>query len=436
MPAPTTVLAEALPVLALVGLLVTATRRPRPAAEVVVSLVAVAVALTPGLLGRSTVDGHDLATTLGDLAPVVAFLATILVVSDVCDRAGLFAAAGQLLRPGGGQTAVRLLTTSFLLAAAVTAVLSLDATVVLLTPVVVGAARAAGVSPRPGAYACLRMANSSSLLLPVSNLTNLLALPSLSLTFLGFAATMAPVLAVVLVVEYVALRLLYRGDLAERPTVDAQAADTRATDGQAADAAAARVEAPLPVVPTAVVSAMLVGFAVTSPFGVDPWWVSAAAALVLLAWGRRLVSPRQAVRAASLPFTLFVLALGVVVAVIARGDLGGRVADLLPSSTGFGALLLIAVVATGLANLLTNLSATLLVVPLVAPVGDAAVLAALIGLNIGAGLTLTGSLANLLWRRGLAARGPTPGLGEFHRVSLLTTPFTILAATAALALVT
>ena len=65
-------------------------------------------------------------------------------------------------------------------------------------------------SPWPAAYACLRMANSASLLLPVSNLTNLLAMPHLDLTFAGFALAMAPVLAVVLVVEYVALRLLFR----------------------------------------------------------------------------------------------------------------------------------------------------------------------------------------------------------------------------------
>ena len=90
---------------------------------------------------------------------------------------------------------------------------------------------------------------------------------------------------------------------------------------------------------------------------------------------------------------------------------------LLPDGTGFGSLLLIAVLATALAALLTNLSATLLLVPLLAPLGTSAVLAALLGLNIGSGLTWTGSLANLLWRRTLIRQG-TAGLREFHRVSL------------------
>jgi len=57
------------------------------------------------------------------------------------------------------------------------------------------------------------MANSASLLLPVSNLTNLLAIHHLDLTFAGFAARMAPVLLAVLVVEYVVLRWLFRDEL-------------------------------------------------------------------------------------------------------------------------------------------------------------------------------------------------------------------------------
>ena len=144
---------------------------------------------------------------------MVVFLVTILVVADVCARAGLFAAAARLVGRASRGRPDRLLLGVFLLAALVTTVLSLDATVVLLTPIVVGAAATLGTSDRPGAFACLRMANSASLLLPVSNLTNLLALPYLDLDFVGFAGRMAPVLLVVLVVEYVGLRLLFRREL-------------------------------------------------------------------------------------------------------------------------------------------------------------------------------------------------------------------------------
>lgn len=399
-------LGDVAPAIALLALLVVVYRHPAPRVEATAALTMTAVALLGGSLSSAQVR-----TTTLDLLPVVGFLSTVLVVGAVCGRAGLFTAAAALLRGAG---AVRLLTAALLLAAAVTAVLSLDATVVLLTPVVVAAAAARGLSPRPASYACLRMANSASLLLPVSNLTNLLALPALSLTFAGFAARMAPVLLVVLVVEYVGLRLLFRGDLRLPATPQ-----PRATTSPE-----------VPLVPATVVALMLVGFVATSEVGLDPWVVSTTAAVVLVGWAMRsgLVGAADVVRAAHLEFALLVLALGVVVAALAQGRLGSTVGDLVPDATSLLALLEIAVLATLLANALTNLSATLLLVPLVAPLGDTAVLAALLGLNIGAGLTLSGSLANLLWRRNLAAHGPEPSLREFHRVSLLLTPVTLVAA--------
>ena len=422
----TTLLREAVPVVALLALLAVAYAHPRRRTEAGVSVAAAGLALAVGLLSAS-----EAWHAVRDLLAVAGFLAAILVVSQVCERAGLFEVAAATLTRGGAGP-VRLFTGAFVLAAAVTAVLSLDATVVLLTPLVLAAARALRVSPEPGTYACLRMANSASLLLPVSNLTNLLAMSSLSLTFVGFAITMAPVLLVVLAVEYLGLRLLFRGRLRAPARVGAPVRAgappvPSSTDPQAR-----------PAVPAVAVAVMLAGFAVTSPLGIEPVWVAAATALVLLAWaGRhRLLGVRGALEAAHLEFVLFVLSLGVVVAAIATGFLGDVVRDLLPDDTGLLGLLVVALLATALANLVTNLSATLLLVPLVAPLGDAAVLAALLGLNIGSGLTLTGSLANLLWRRTLQRDGERPSLAGFHRVSLTLTPLSLLAAVGVLALLT
>jgi arsenical pump membrane protein len=372
---------------------------------------AVAVAATVVVLATGLVDRQQLEDTVRSLLPVVVFLVTILVVADVCARAGLFAAAARVVGRASRDRPDRLLLGVFLLAALVTAVLSLDATVVLLTPIVVGAAAALGTSDRPGAFACLRMANSASLLFPVSNLTNLLALQYLDLDFIGFAGRMAPVLLVVLVVEYAGLRLLFRREL----TV--QSPEHGAVTGP-----------PVPVVPVVVVALMLVGFAVLSRWDVAPAWVSSAAALVLVCWAgvRRLVGPRDVARAAHPSFALLVLALGVAVAAVSTGFLGDLVEGLVPSGTSFLALLALAVLATVLASLLTNLSATILLVPMVAPLGTTAVLAALLGLNIGSGLTWTGSLANLLWRRTLVHAGRRVSSAEFYRVSLVITPASLV----------
>ncbi|GAB2445492.1 ArsB/NhaD family transporter [Nocardioides hungaricus] len=405
---------DLVPAAALVVLLVTAYRHPRARTELATGLATAAATLATGILGVAEVG-----STLRHLGPVVLFLVTILVVADVCARAGLFAAAAARIRAATSGRPGRLFTGVFLLAALVTTVLSLDATVVLLTPVVVAAATAAGTSVWPGGHACLRMANSASLLLPVSNLTNLLAMPRLDLTFGGFAREMAPALLAVLAVEYAALRLLFRRELAAPAEPREHGAD------QAIE--------PLPLV---VVGLMLAGFAVGSPLGVDPGWTSTAAAVALVLWARHrgLVTWRAATAAAHPAFAVFVLCLGVVVAALSEGLLGDLVADLLPGGTSWLDLLAIALLATVLANLLTNLSATLLLVPLLAPLGDTAILAALLGLNVGSGLTYTGSLANLLWRRTLVGVGTAPSLAGLHRVSLLATPLSLFSAVSVLSL--
>jgi len=83
----------------------------------------------------------------------------------------------------------------------------------LLTPVVLATARTLGTPARPHAYASAHLANTASLLLPVSNLTNLLAFAASGLTFLGFAAVMALPWLAVIVAEYLVFRWFFRSDL-------------------------------------------------------------------------------------------------------------------------------------------------------------------------------------------------------------------------------
>jgi len=389
-------------VAALVAMLVVAFAHPRWWVELFVGLVAAAAVVLTGAVGL-----HGSARETRELFPVVAFLAAILVVAEMCAVEGVFAAVGARVARAGRGSPQRMLLLTFVAAALVTAVLSLDATVVLLTPVIATAAARAGASPRPGVYACARLANSASLLLPVSNLTNLLALPALpSVSFLGFATVMAPVWLAVLAVEYVAHRLFFAHDLrrpgAHRPEPE---------------------DVSLPTFPVAVVAVMLLGFAALSPLGVAPAWVAGAAAVVLgvRAVARRRVRVSDLVASAQVPFAVFVLCLGVVVAGLADAFLGDAVSATLPSGSGLVDLLVVALVATVLANLVNNLPATLLLVPLVAPLGVTAVLAALVGLGAGSGLSYPGSLANLLWRRTVAREDGVVSARTFHLLSAVTT---------------
>jgi arsenical pump membrane protein len=105
--------------------------------------------------------------------------------------------------------------------------------------------------------------------------------------------------------------------------------------------------------------------------------------------------------------------------------LDGAMRDMLPSGTGLLALLGVAAVAALLSNVVNNLPAVLVLLPLVAVSGPAAVLAVLIGVNVGPNLTYVGSLANLLWRK-VVKRDIPAGFVEFSRVGLCTVPATLV----------
>ena len=122
---------------------------------------------------------------------MIGFLAAVLVLAQFCDDEGLFRACGAWMARTSAGRPRRLLAQVFAVAAVTTAVLSLDATVVLLTPVVVATAARVEARARPHLYARTHLANSASLLLPVSNLTNLLAFAASGLAFGRFAALMA-----------------------------------------------------------------------------------------------------------------------------------------------------------------------------------------------------------------------------------------------------
>jgi arsenical pump membrane protein len=285
---------------------------------------------------------------------------------------------------------------------------------VLLTPVVVATAVRMRVPVRPHGYAVGHLANSASLLLPVSNLTNLLAVAATGLSFVHFAGLMVAPQLVTVSLEFAVLRWLFRDDL--RRPADAGVHEVPGT----------------PVLALVVVGATVLGFGVASLAGLPPVWPAAAGVLVLGV--RQLVTGRTTLReqvvAANLPFGLFVLGLAVLVLGLQQHGLEALLHDLLPDGAGLPALLAVAGISALLANLVNNLPATLALVPVAAAGGVPTVLAMLIGVNLGPNLTYAGSLANLLWRRVLGEHAPDTV--RFSAVGLATVPLTMAAATSAL----
>ncbi len=118
-------------------------------------------------------------------------------------------------------------------------------------------------------------------------------------------------------------------------------------------------------------------------------------------------------------------------AVVDNG-LGAALGHLVPDGAALPALLGIAALAAVLANVINNLPAVLVLLPLAAPAGPGVVLAVLLGVNIGPNLTYAGSLATLLWRRIVHQHDAEVELGEFTRLGLLTVPAALLPAVVAL----
>jgi arsenical pump membrane protein len=388
--------------------------RPYGWSEAIVAVPAAAVVIWAGAIPL----GH-IGAEAARLGPVIGFLAAVLILARLCDDEGLFQACGSWMASVARGRPRRLLAAVFGSAAMFTAVLSLDSTVVLLTPVVFAIAARIGVRPRPHVYACAHLSNSASLLLPVSNLTNLLAFAASGLTFNRFAALMALPWLAAITVEFAAFRCFFATDL----------------DLDVAGRAPCTDEAPrVPVFVLVVVGATLAGFVVTSALGVNPVWAAAAGAglLAIRALVRRSTTPAAVIRAAAIPFLLFVLALGIVARAAVDNGLAATLEHVIPSGTTLPALLVLAVVAAVLANLINNLPAVLVLLPLTTPVGPGAVLAVLIGVNIGPNLTYAGSLATLLWRRIVAEHDARVDLAQFTRLGLLTVPAGLILAVVAL----
>ena len=361
------------------------------------------------------VGAPEAESAVGGIAPIVGFLVVILLLSHLADREGLFTWAAAATARRSGSSARSLLARVVVLSAVVTAVLSLDATVVLLTPVVVATAAHMRTASLPHAYAAGHLANSASLLLPVSNLTNLLAFAATGLSFLHFTGLMLAPWLVAVAVEFAVLRRLFRAELAKpvgraghdgAPTAGARRRGRGPRRRRVRSRLAARGS---PIWPAAIGVAGSRG----PPVG---------------AAGRRGSSISS--RAADLPFALFVLALAVVVDAVLRNGVERFLHTVLPDGATLPALLTIAAVSALLANLLNNLPATLALLPVLAVGGAGPVLAMLIGVNVGPNLTYVGSLANLLWRRVLGREAPSST--QHTAVGLATVPLTLLAATVAL----
>lgn len=345
-------------------------------------------------------------------APIIGFVVAMTVVAELAAEADVFRAIARRLAALARGRVIALWLLVVVLATVATTFLSLDTTAVLLTPVVVAIAAHAGFSPIPFALTTVWLANTGSLLLPVSNLTNLLAAERLGLSPVEFASLLwAPALVAVLVPVLV-LFLARRRELLARY----------------------EPEPPIPVRDRPlflIASAVLVLVVPLLVSGVAVWIPATAGALVLVVVFA--VRRPAALRPGLIPWQLVVFVSGLFVAMQAAHELGATA--VLAAAAGEGddplALLRLAGVAAFSGNAIDNLPAYLALEPFAAsPVRTAALL---IGVNAGVLITPWASLATLLWHQRLTSMGVEISWGRFAAAGLVVAPLTVGLATLALA---
>ena len=359
--------------------------RPRRWSEAWWTMLAAIAMLALGL-----VTPHEALAAVLSGKNTLLFLLSLLALSLLIGKSGFFDwAAIRCARIAKGD-AHSLYRNAFVAGAIITAILSLDTTAVMLTPVMLALVKRLKVPAAPYVLLCAFVANVGSLLLPISNLTNLLFADAFHQTFAAFAARMILPQIVALVTTYAILRWHFRRDLPS----------TFSTESLP-DPASVVPNRPYFLACIIVLVAVLVGYFLAPLLGLEPYVFAFAASAVLAIAG--MANGCVQIRfVRELAWDLFPFVIGLFIAVQGLenlGIVGISSRGLAEMSPGSPQMLLAAAGATALAsNIVNNLPAALIArsVLLGAHAHTGTVLAALIGSNAGPMITPFGSLATML----------------------------------------
>ncbi|MBN6149528.1 arsenic transporter [Xanthomonas sp. AmX2] len=396
--------------LATAGVIARPFKLPEALWAVAGALLLMALGLMPGTEAwQAVLKGHD----------VYLFLIGMMLLSETARAEGLFdwvAMHAVNLAKGSPR---RLFALVFAVGVVVTAFLSNDATAVVLTPAVYAAARKARAKPLPLLFACALIANAASFVLPISNPANLVLYGGTMPTLGAWLAAFALPSLLAIGVTFVMLRWAERKDLAGRCAERVDAVPL----GRGGAFALAGILA---------TAALLVG---VSALGLDlglPTCLAGLATLAAVCVGGRQ-SPLPLARAVSWTVLPLVGGLFVLVEALARTGVIGMLARWLADAAGHSPQATAALAGTLLAfgtNLTNNLPAGLIASTTIAQAHPPQLVvdALLIGVDLGPNLSITGSLATILWLTAIRREGEDVGFWRFLKIGLVVMPPALLAA--------
>ena len=378
------------------------------------------------LVGFGLLPWSDALRGIRKGSDVYFFLVGMMLIAELARREGLFDWLAALAVERARGSPQRLFLLVYLVGTLVTVLLSNDATAIVLTPAVYAATRAAGATPLPYLLACAFVANAASFVLPVSNPANLVVfgerMPHLADWLRQFAL---PSLAAI-VVTYLALRLTQiRAINHER--IERTVVKPRLSYGGKLAASG-----------TVVIGAVLVGAsALDVRLGLPTFICGVVTCTVVLGVNRQ--SPLPLLKDVSWSVLPLVAGLFVLVEALVRTGMIAELATALHA--GASASVPMTNWAVGIATALTDNIANNLPVGLIAgsvAAGDhlpsSVVAAMLIGVDLGPNLSITGSLATILWLVTLRREGIDVTAWRFLRIGLLVMPPALVSSLAMLSM--
>jgi arsenical pump membrane protein len=351
---------------------------------------------------------------------VYLFLAGMMLLAEIAREEGLFDWLAAVATSKAKGSPSRLFLLTYGVGALVTIFLSNDATAVVLTPAVAAAVKTAEAdNPLPYLLICAFVANAASFVLPISNPANLVIYGHHMPPLLEWLPAYLLPSTVSIVATYVVLRWTQRNALTQRLAKDVPVPKLSSAGKMAAFGIAA----------TAI--ALLVSSAMDIPLGL-PTAVSGAAtaALVLIAERK---GPWNIFTGVSWGVLPLVAGLFVLVEALDKSGLIRTITALLHDAVGrsvTSAAWGVGVIVAIACNLMNNLPVGLIAGNAVQAAGvpQPVARAVVIGVDLGPNLSVTGSLATILWLTALRREGQTVGIGTFLKLGVLVMPPALLLA--------
>jgi arsenical pump membrane protein len=359
------------------------------------------------LAGKAIAKGSD----------VYFFLIGMMLLSELAREHGVFDWISSVAVRSAKGSCSRLFALVYGVGTIVTIFMSNDATAVVLTPAILAAVRKARVEPLPYLFACALIANAASFVLPISNPANLVVfhhgMPPLAHWLLSFGV---PSILSILS-TYAIMRWIFRKQLAQ--TIDDEVEEKK-LDGHSKLVLGG-------------LAAMIFVLLTASSLGKDLGLPACLAALVITTVVSIKARSNPLKLAKEISWRTIVLVAGLFIMVDAVVSMGALkvtqsallwVQQLAPAT---GALITSFVV--GVANNLVNnlplgliAGATLHAAHIKGLIANAV----LIGVDLGPNLSVTGSLASILWLLALRKEKLDVGFWKFLRVGALAMPVALL----------